>query len=84
MARQVIVDHRAGPDGLCTLCRPAEVTPCPARRIAVTAKRLDAKRSGRLQLRLQELVMPVVVPRVFERATAWLYDYTPERLSGGA
>jgi 2-polyprenyl-6-methoxyphenol hydroxylase-like FAD-dependent oxidoreductase len=40
----------------------------------------DAKRAGAVRLRLQELVMPLVLPHVFERATAWLYDYTPEPL----
>lgn len=37
----------------------------------------EAKSRSRLGLRLQEVVMPLVVPLVFERATGWLYDYTP-------
>lgn len=40
----------------------------------------DAKRSSPFYLRVQELVMPLIFPRVYERATGWLYDYTPEPL----
>ncbi|MFD6447304.1 FAD-dependent monooxygenase [Promicromonospora sp. NPDC060204] len=40
----------------------------------------QAKRANPLALRLQEVMMPLVVPHVFERATGWLYDYEPERL----
>jgi hypothetical protein len=42
-----------------------------------------AKRSGALTLRLQEIVMPIVVPRVYERATGWLYDYSPPAMFSG-
>ncbi|MCF4119653.1 FAD-dependent monooxygenase [Antribacter sp. KLBMP9083] len=42
----------------------------------------EAKSRSRLALRLQEIVMPLVVPLVFERATGWLYDYTPPVLPG--
>jgi hypothetical protein len=32
----LLAAHRPGADGLCCLCRPAELDPCPARRLAVT------------------------------------------------
>jgi salicylate hydroxylase len=38
------------------------------------------KRSGALRRRLERLIMPRVVPHVFERATAWLYAEQPPRL----
>lgn len=41
----------------------------------------DAKALGPIARRLRNLIMPVVFPFAYERATAWLYDYEP-RLGG--
>ncbi len=38
------------------------------------------KKSGPLRRRLEQLMMPLVVPRVYERATGWLYAELPPRL----
>lgn len=37
----------------------------------------DAKALGPIARRLRNLIMPVVFPFAYERATAWLYDYDP-------
>ncbi len=39
LARWLIADHLPGVDGLCCLCRPAELDPCPARRLATAGLR---------------------------------------------
>jgi salicylate hydroxylase len=44
----------------------------------------DAKTAGPVAARLREMIMPVVFPRVFERATGWLYDYDPGTLAEAA
>ncbi|MGW3605119.1 FAD-dependent monooxygenase [Micromonospora sp. NPDC005161] len=36
-----------------------------------------AKKAGPVKRHLQALIMHVFVPLVYEKATAWLYDYTP-------
>jgi 2-polyprenyl-6-methoxyphenol hydroxylase-like FAD-dependent oxidoreductase len=36
------------------------------------------KQAGPVRRRVQELVMPLVVPVVYARATAWLFDHRPE------
>ncbi|MEX5708264.1 FAD-dependent monooxygenase [Parafrankia sp. FMc6] len=35
----------------------------------------DAKTAGPVAARLRDLIMPIVFPRMYERATGWLYDY---------
>lgn len=45
MARQLLADHIAGPDGLCTLCRPAALDPCPVRQIAARGLRASSGRA---------------------------------------
>jgi 2-polyprenyl-6-methoxyphenol hydroxylase-like FAD-dependent oxidoreductase len=40
----------------------------------------EAKTAGPVAARLRDLIMPVMVPRFYERATAWLYDYDPGTL----
>jgi salicylate hydroxylase len=49
---------------------------------AATANR-DAKTAGPVAARLRELIMPVVFPRVYPRATGWLYDYDLGTLPAG-
>ena len=39
IARWLFADHQPGSDGLCILCRPAELHPCPARRLAAAGLR---------------------------------------------
>jgi salicylate hydroxylase len=46
---------------------------------AATTNR-DAKTAGPIAARLRDLVMPVVFPRVYPRATGWLYTYDPGTL----
>ncbi|WP_035753023.1 FAD-dependent oxidoreductase [Parafrankia discariae] len=41
---------------------------------AASANR-DAKTAGPVAARLRDLIMPIVFPRMYERATGWLYDY---------
>jgi len=43
-----------------------------------------AKQAGRLRLRAQEIVMPVMVRLFYERMTAWLYTYQPDPLPARA
>ncbi len=43
----------------------------------------EAKTAGPVAARLRDLIMPVMVPRFYERATAWLYDYVPGTLPAG-
>jgi salicylate hydroxylase len=38
----------------------------------------DAKQAGPVARRVQEIVMPRVMPLFYERATAWLFDHRPE------
>ena len=40
----------------------------------------EAKTAGPVAARLRDMIMPVMVPRFYERATAWLYDYDPGQL----
>jgi 2-polyprenyl-6-methoxyphenol hydroxylase-like FAD-dependent oxidoreductase len=48
------------------------------RKLARTAAaNRDVKTAGPVAARLREIMMPVIFPRVFERATGWLYDYDP-------
>ncbi|GAA4191204.1 FAD-dependent oxidoreductase [Microbispora amethystogenes] len=44
----------------------------------------DAKALGPIARRLRNLIMPVVFPFAYERATAWLYDYNPAADDGVA
>jgi hypothetical protein len=39
ISRRLLDAHIAGVDGLCCLCRPAELAPCPARRLAAAGLR---------------------------------------------
>lgn len=39
IARLLLDAHAEAVDGLCCLCRPAELSPCPARRLAAAAMR---------------------------------------------
>ena len=43
----------------------------------------EAKTAGPVAARLRDVIMPVLVPRFYERATAWLYDYDPGTLPAG-
>ncbi|HEX3925338.1 MAG TPA: FAD-dependent monooxygenase [Streptosporangiaceae bacterium] len=40
----------------------------------------EAKTAGPVAARLRDMIMPVMVPRFYEQATAWLYDYDPGQL----
>ncbi len=40
------------------------------------------KKSGPVRRRLERLVMPIVIPRFYEKATAWLYGAQPPSLAG--
>ena len=40
----------------------------------------EAKTAGPVAAWLRDRIMPVMVPRFYERATAWLYDYDPGQL----
>jgi 2-polyprenyl-6-methoxyphenol hydroxylase-like FAD-dependent oxidoreductase len=35
----------------------------------------EAKTAGPVAARMRDIIMPVMVPRFYEKATAWLYDY---------
>lgn len=37
----------------------------------------DVKTAGPIARRMRNVIMPVVFPRVYERATSWLHDYDP-------
>jgi 2-polyprenyl-6-methoxyphenol hydroxylase-like FAD-dependent oxidoreductase len=50
---------------------------------AATANR-DAKTAGPIAARLRDLVMPIVFPRAYPRATGWLYDHDPGTLAPAA
>lgn len=70
------------PDGLAEFerrCRP---------RVGEMLKTSDdnraAKQAGRLRLRAQEIVTPVMVRLFYERMTAWLYTYQPDPLPARA
>jgi hypothetical protein len=39
LARYLLEAHVPAVDGLCCLCRPAEINPCPARRLATAGLR---------------------------------------------
>jgi salicylate hydroxylase len=43
----------------------------------IAAANRDAKTAGPVAARLRNLIMPVLFPRLYERATGWLYDYDP-------
>jgi 2-polyprenyl-6-methoxyphenol hydroxylase-like FAD-dependent oxidoreductase len=43
-----------------------------------------AKQAGPVRRRVQELVMPLVMGRGYERATGWLFDHRPEALPAAA
>ncbi|WP_064741741.1 FAD-dependent monooxygenase [Hamadaea tsunoensis] len=49
--------------------------PRVAQMVRTAERNKDAKVAGPLARRLRDLVMPVMVPRFLERATAWLYSY---------
>jgi 2-polyprenyl-6-methoxyphenol hydroxylase-like FAD-dependent oxidoreductase len=40
-----------------------------------------AKNAGRLKRRVNEAMMGFVIPRYYERATGWLYDFDPNALA---
>jgi 2-polyprenyl-6-methoxyphenol hydroxylase-like FAD-dependent oxidoreductase len=40
----------------------------------------DAKLAGPVAARMRDLVMPLVFPRFYPKATGWLYDFTPPAL----
>lgn len=42
----------------------------------------DAKVAGPVAARMRNLIMPIMVPRFFEKSTAWLYAYDPGTLTG--
>jgi ascorbate-specific PTS system EIIC-type component UlaA len=44
----------------------------------------DAKVAGPVAARMRNLIMPIMVPRFFEKSTAWLYAYDPGTLRSGA
>jgi 2-polyprenyl-6-methoxyphenol hydroxylase-like FAD-dependent oxidoreductase len=41
----------------------------------------DAKLAGPVSARMRELVMPLVFPRVYPKATNWLYDFDPQAIA---
>ena len=47
-------------------------------RVAITNR--DAKVAGPLTARMRNLVMPIMFPRIYPRATNWLYSYDPGTL----
>jgi salicylate hydroxylase len=54
--------------------------PRVAKMARAAAGNRDAKTAGPIAARLRDLVLPVVFPRVYPRATNWLYTYDPGTL----
>lgn len=50
--------------------------------VKAAAANRDAKTAGRLAATMRDLVMPFVFPRVYPKATSWLYTYDPGSLIG--
>jgi salicylate hydroxylase len=48
--------------------------------VKAAAANRDAKTTGRFGAALRDLVMPIVFPRVYPKATTWLYTYDPGEL----
>jgi 2-polyprenyl-6-methoxyphenol hydroxylase-like FAD-dependent oxidoreductase len=46
----------------------------------MATKNQEAKLAGPLTARVRNLVMPLVFPRVYPKATGWLYDFEPGEL----
>ena len=55
-----------------------------AKMARTAAANRDAKVAGPVAARLRNLIMPVMFPRFYEKATAWLYAYDPGPLAGVA
>jgi 2-polyprenyl-6-methoxyphenol hydroxylase-like FAD-dependent oxidoreductase len=55
-----------------------------AKMARTAAANRDAKVAGPVAARMRNLIMPIMVPRFFEKSTAWLYAYDPGTLRSGA
>jgi salicylate hydroxylase len=66
------------PEGLAAF--EADRRPRVTKMLKASDDNRKAKQAAPWKLRVQEVVMPIVVPRVYERATGWLYDYDPPAL----
>jgi 2-polyprenyl-6-methoxyphenol hydroxylase-like FAD-dependent oxidoreductase len=55
-----------------------------AKMARTAAANRDAKVAGPVAARMRNLIMPIMVPRFYEKATAWLYAYDPGTLRSGA
>ncbi|HEY1915839.1 MAG TPA: FAD-dependent monooxygenase [Streptosporangiaceae bacterium] len=53
-----------------------------AKMARTAAANRDAKVAGPVAARMRNLIMPIMVPRFYERSTAWLYAYDPGTLTG--
>ena len=53
-----------------------------AKMARTAAANRDAKVAGPVAARMRNLIMPIMVPRFFEKSTAWLYAYDPGTLTG--
>jgi 2-polyprenyl-6-methoxyphenol hydroxylase-like FAD-dependent oxidoreductase len=53
-----------------------------ARMARTAAANRDAKVAGPVAARMRNLIMPIMFPRFYEKATAWLYAYDPGPLAG--
>jgi hypothetical protein len=42
LAWRLLADHPRGADGFCVTCRPHQIYPCPARRLAIVGLRVAA------------------------------------------
>ena len=49
--------------------------------VKAAASNRDAKTAGRFAAGMRDLVMPIVFPRVYPKATSWLYTYDPGPLT---
>jgi 2-polyprenyl-6-methoxyphenol hydroxylase-like FAD-dependent oxidoreductase len=53
-----------------------------AKMARTAAANRDAKVAGPVAARMRNLIMPIMVPRFYEKSTAWLYAYDPGTLDG--
>jgi salicylate hydroxylase len=53
-----------------------------AKMAKTAAANRDAKVAGPVTARMRNLIMPIMVGRFYEKATAWLYAYDPGTLTG--
>ena len=51
--------------------------------VKMAASNRDAKTAGRFAAGMRDLVLPIVFPRVYPKATSWLYTYDPGPILAG-